>query len=152
MSITRIAGILISIIGVVFLLIFLRTTVNSDVTIGNLGLLAVLLGVLVVASDLFAKKVQLQGLTMILAVAGWSLFSAGLLVGLAGFLLANQAPCSCPAYGPCPCGVPLYNLMFSGGILAAVAGAVIMVVIRLHPLSVTRQLTARTNTRRLHRA
>jgi hypothetical protein len=153
---TRIAGILISITGVVFLLIFLRTTVNPDVTIGNLGLLALLLGVLVVAFDLFTKKIQLQGVNTIVAVTGWSLFSAGLLVGLAGFLLANQVACSCPEYPlanyPCICGVPLYNLMFSGGILTAVAGAAVVIVTRLHPLSVTRQLTARTNTRRLHRA
>ncbi len=140
---TRIAGILISIIGVIFLLIVLVEVITHNYiitqplitqlpTIGNLGLLALLLGVLVVASDLFAKRVQLQGVTRMLAVAGWSLFSAGLLVGLAGFLLMNQAPCLCPAYGPCPCGVPLYNLMFSGGILTAVVGVVIMVVIRLH--------------------
>ena len=137
------AGILISMIGVVFLLIFLVEVITHNYiitqplitqlpTIGNLGLLAILLGVLVVASDLFVKKVHLQGVTTILAVAGWSLFSVGLLVGFAGFLLMNQAPCLCPAYGPCPCGVPLYNLMFSGGILTAVVGVVIMVVIRLH--------------------
>jgi hypothetical protein len=124
----------------------MSTTINPDVTSGDLGLLAVLLGVLVVAFDLFAKKVQLQGVTMILAVAGWSLLSAGLLVGLVGFLLMNQVACSCPESGPCVCGVPLYDLMFSGGILTAVAGAVIMIFTRLHPLSVTRQLTARTNT------
>ncbi len=119
-------GILISVIGIVFLITFLSKPVNPDVTIGNLGLLTVLLGVLVVASDLFAKRVQLRGTTTMLAVAGWSLFSAGLLVGFAGFLLANQVMCSCPAYGPCTCGVPLYNLMLSAGTLTAVAGAAVI--------------------------
>ncbi len=127
MSRTRIAGILILIMGIGFLLVFLSTTINPSVTAGNLGLLAILLGILVVGFDAFAKKAQLQGVPMTLTLAGWLPFSIGLLVGLAGFLLANQVACSCPASPyPCQCGVLLYSLMVSVGITVAIIGVVIL--------------------------
>lgn len=132
MSRTRIAGILILIMGIGLLLVFLGTTINPSVTAGNLGLLAILLGMLVVAFDSFTKKTRLQGVTTKLTVAGWALLSVGLLVGLAGFLLANQVWCSCPEcpeYSPCPCacGGPLYSFMIVGGTAIAIIGVAILV-------------------------
>jgi hypothetical protein len=132
MSRTRIAGILISIMGILLLLVFLSTPINPSVTAGNLGLLAILLGVLVVGFDAFAKKAQLQGVPMKLTVIGWGLFSIGLLVGLAGFLLVNQVACSCPdcpVGRPCPCicGDSLYPFMIVVGITVAIIGVVILV-------------------------
>ena len=132
MSRTRIAGILILIIGIGLLLVFLSTTINPSVTAADLGLLAILLGVLVVAFDSFTKKTRLQGVTTKLTVAGWGLLLVGFLVGLEGFLLANQLWCSCPEcpeYGPCPCacGGPLYSFMIAGGIAVAIIGVTILV-------------------------
>ncbi len=46
MSASRTAGILVSLMGVVFLLVFVSMPVNPDVTIGNIGLMEVLLGLL----------------------------------------------------------------------------------------------------------
>jgi hypothetical protein len=126
---TRTGGLVLSVIGVIFSLgILLTTRVNPNIAIIDIGLLIVLLGVLVVAYDLFAKRSQFRRTDRLLALAGWAFLSIGLLVGFGGFLLANQVACSCPAYpSPCGCGVPLYNLMFWGGTLTALAGVAVII-------------------------
>lgn len=129
MNVIKGIGLLILAAGAfVFLSPFLTTSVNPDVTLGFLGLLILLLGGLIIASNSFRSRVRLRGAGFLLAVAGWSILSAGLLIAFAGFLWESQVSCSCPASGTCLCGVPLYEMMFSGGILSALVGAASIVV------------------------
>ncbi len=129
MDVVKKIGLLVLGVGLfVFVFPFVTTSVNPDVTLGFQGLLVTLLGVLVVASNSFRKKVRLGGVGLWFAIGGWLLLSTGLLVAFAGFLFESQVTCSCPASGPCICGVPLYELMFSGGLLAVLSGAATIAV------------------------
>ena len=96
-SVRRITGTIVLIIGVVFLIGFFSTRINLPVVLANLGLLAILFGVIIIGSSLTKRR------TAVIA-CGWSLLAVGALVGLTGFLLSNQIMCSCPAFGLCNCG------------------------------------------------
>jgi len=125
-------GVSILALGALLVLNFLVTRNNPNVTLGDLGVLALLLGGLAVASDALGIRRAAHpdssrpGFTL----SGWLLFSAGLLVALAAFLLENQVSCSCPALGPCDCGEAFYGLMLDGGALVAGLGGVIIVAVR----------------------
>jgi len=122
MRMGRLLGLAMLALGLALLVSFLSTSINPNVTLGNLGLLALLLGGLLLTSDLYVRRVRI-GPSFFLAAFGWSVLSAGLLVTLTGFLLGNQVVCSCPANGPCTCDVALYDFMFYGGLLVAFVGA-----------------------------
>jgi hypothetical protein len=65
-----------------------------------------------------------------LTVAGWLVFSVGLLGGVGRVSASNQVWCSSPEinfYGACACGVTLYNVMIAGGTTVAIIGVVILV-------------------------
>ena len=108
MRLMRWFGVGIIIIGILLILDFSSNNINPNVNLGNYGLIALLLGCLVIGADAFSRRVNLSqsaaNLSVVIA-AGWTTLSSGLLVALLGFLLENQVMCSCPASGPCACGV-----------------------------------------------
>ena len=110
----KLAGLYIILLGIVLFLFSLRF----------LGSTLALLGVLVPAANSFRRRVRLQGTGLLLVVGGWATFAAGALISFAGFLLASEVKCFCPATGPCACFVPLYNAMFEGGLIGALLGLV----------------------------
>lgn len=122
---TKIVGIFIIVVGTfLFLFPFLITNVNPDVSLGFSGLVVAFFGGLVLAANSFRKRApHLSGFGLVLAAVGWSTLASGVLISIAGFLLGTQVACSCPASpAPCACFVPLYNVMFYGGIFAALGG------------------------------
>ena len=132
MNVARVTGLFISAIGVVLVLNFFTRQVNPDVQGADLGMLAILLGLLTVDYDSLRKRVGGHGATSApLVSAGWPILSAGLLVALASFLLENQVMCSCPAFGPCACGT-VYDLMFYVGVFVAAAGTILVTIGYLH--------------------
>jgi len=107
------------------LLPYLTTPVNPDIILADVALLVLLLGALVIASNTYVRRVRRRASGSRIAILSYSGFSAGLLVAFAGFLLANQVACSCPPTPlevPCPCDVPLYDLMFYAGLVIASLG------------------------------
>jgi hypothetical protein len=132
MNAVRGTGLLISAIGLVLVLNFFTRQVNPDVQGADLGMLAVLLGLLIVGYDSLRERAGGHGATSApLVSAGWPILSAGLLIALASFLLENQVMCSCPAFGPCACGTA-YDLMFHVGAFIAVAGMILVTIGYLH--------------------
>jgi hypothetical protein len=125
MRLIRWVGVAIVIIGILLLLDFFSKQINSNILLADVGLLTFLLGCLLVGVDGFSRKVKFSEKKsgQVLMICGWLMLSSGLLVGLLGFLLENQVMCSCPASGPCYCGVLLYRIMLYAGSLVAVIGA-----------------------------
>ncbi len=132
MRLMRWFGVGVLLLGVLLIADFFSTNVNPNVAAANFGLLALVLGGLILGADAFRRRASVvfqtptMGRPPMLVTFGWSILSLGLLIGLNGFLLENQVMCSCPATGSCECGVLLYGVMFMGGLVAAVAGAVIV--------------------------
>jgi hypothetical protein len=126
------AGVASLVLGVSLLLNFLATPINPSVTLGDLGVLGLLLGGLMVASDaLGIGRTPLSGpWTRYSRLSGWLLFSCGLLIVLAAFLLENQVVCSPQAFGNCASGVASYGLALYAGAIVAVFGIVITVASR----------------------
>jgi len=124
----RIVGLLALVGGFLLLLPFFTTTVNPNVSLADGALLVLALGGLMMVADVFIRMTKAEGRRMVVVSAGWCIFSAGLLTTFAGSLLGAQVMCSCPAEGPCSCGVPLYSIMFFGGLVVSVAGVAITLV------------------------
>lgn len=128
MSPARWAGLSLLAAGAVLLADFFSRRDNPSVTAADLGLLALLLGALMLVYGSFSGRED-AGVKRwsILARLGWLSLAAGLLGVLAGFLLQGQVMCSCPAevpgnLVPCHCGVWAYGLMLNLGVVFAVAG------------------------------
>lgn len=139
MNAARATGLLISAIGAALVLNFFTRQVNPDVQGADLGILAILLGLLTVGYDSLRKRVDSHGAASgSLVSVGWPILTAGILVELASFLLENQVSCSCPAFGPCSCGT-VYGLMFYAGMFTALAGMILSTsvpctkVVQAHP-------------------
>lgn len=144
-----VAGLLVLVLGVVMsILPFLVTNVNPDVSLAFLGIITATFGGLIFGADSFRRRIRLQGLTMTLALSGWMALASGVLIGLAGFLLASQVSCGCPASGPCGCTVLLYDTMIVGGLAASLAGAGLLLASSFASKK-TRPLEARGRTSRL---
>ncbi len=80
MNAVKATGVFISAIGVVLVLNFFTRQVNPDVQGADLGMLAILLGLLTVDYDSLRKRVGGHGATSApLVSAGWPILSAGLL-------------------------------------------------------------------------
>jgi hypothetical protein len=120
--------------GALLVLSFLATRDNPNNTLADLGVLGLLLGGLVVASDVLGiTRAHPDSSRPSFKLSGWLLFSAGLIVASAAFLLQNQVSCSCSAFGPCDCGEAFYGLVLDGGALVAGLGGVIIVAVRKSP-------------------
>jgi hypothetical protein len=121
-------------LGALLVLSFLATRNNPNVTLGDLGVFTLLLGVLVMTSDVLGtgRVAHPDSARPSFTLSGWLVFSAGLLIVLAAFVLENQVSCSCPAFGPCDCGEALYGLGLDGGALVAAFGVVVIVVGRMY--------------------
>ena len=114
------------IVGILLLVSFFSKQINPNISLANLGLLSLLFGSLIVGVDGLSRRVKLSetsGGLRILITYGQVLLSFGLLMGLLGLLLENQIMCSCPARESCYCAGLLYNIVFYGGLLIALAGA-----------------------------
>lgn len=139
------AGIVVS--GAVLVLSVQTTLVNPNLSVANLGFPTILLGIIVLASSVYRKRVRISGQSLYLSIGGWLMMSGGLLVGLYGFMLASQVACFCPLNSPCSCGVPLYNLMMSAGTLSAVTGGTFVTASRFVNRSGPVQIQTRRTTR-----
>ena len=116
------AGVLV--LGIALVLSVLTTPVNPNLKVADLGFPTVLLGIMVLVFNGYRKRVRLWGTSLYLSITGWLMMSAGLPVGLYGYILASQVACACPANVLCSCGVPLYNFMENAGALSGIAGGV----------------------------
>ena len=126
MRLMRWLGFAILVVGILLLIDFFSKNINPNVSLANFGLLAILLGCLLLGADVFGRRTDLsrtRSRMQLPITLGWLMLSSGLLVSLFGFLLENQVMCSCPANGPCYCGVLLYTVMFYSGLFVAVVGA-----------------------------
>jgi len=111
------------VLGALLVLNFLATRNNPSVALGDLGILALLLGGVAISADgLGVGRSSLRTNGWTLTASGWVLLSLGLLVAVSGLLLEDQVSCSCPAFGACDCGAALYGVMLDGGVLAAFLG------------------------------
>ena len=127
--ILRLLGVIVLLIGIVLLGSFISVTINPPVSSANLGLLSLLFGIILIAAASTARRAKAQSLRQTAGMSlGWSLLALGAIVSLSGFLLSNQVICSCPASGPCSCGVLLYILMFYGGLFVALAGGALIII------------------------
>lgn len=124
------AALLVLLIGVV-LLIFpvLVTRVNPDITLSYLGLQLIALAIVVLSANWFRKRVRLSGTGGAVAIAGWPIILAGLLVALEAFFLMNSVACNCPAVGSCDCGMQDYVIVFDLGVLCVGLGALSIVAV-----------------------
>lgn len=132
MNVLKVAGLSILAVGAILLLDFLSRTVNPDVTAGDLGILGLLLGGLVLAAGSLGKRASPRGQGSSLVMVGWLALSVGLLVAIAALLLLNQTPCMCTnqIVGQrlaCSCGAS-FGTTLDAGVLVAVAGAAGIVV------------------------
>jgi hypothetical protein len=121
MSRVRWAGVCLLLLGGSLLLMFISIRVNPSVTAADFGLLSLLLGVIVILFSSMGPRSKTRG-TLLAASLGWLSLGTGSLAALGGFLLENQVSCSCPATGPCQCGVLDYGLMVYVGIALALIG------------------------------
>ncbi|HEV2389829.1 MAG TPA: hypothetical protein VGS04_03800 [Nitrososphaerales archaeon] len=93
----------------------------------------ILLGGLVLASGwAWNRSLAKTGTISLLIVAGLGLLTAGLMVALAGFLLASQTLCGCFARA-CDCGAT-YNTIGDVALFFAAVGALATVSVLTPPL------------------
>jgi hypothetical protein len=93
MTFSRLGLVLIA-LGAISLVLFVATPVNPDVTLGDLGLLSILGGVLFIYLGFLRRRTTPGEHTNALVVTGWNVLSVGLLVALGAFLLLNQTMCA----------------------------------------------------------
>ena len=123
-------GLVLIAIGLMSLLLFLAIPINPSVTLGDLGLLSIAGGVLLIYLGILRKRTTPGHQTNALVVRGWAILSVGLLVALGSFLLLNQTMCAEA------CSLTGYLVYFYGGLLAAAAGFAVIIVGRRSRLEV----------------
>jgi hypothetical protein len=109
-------------LGIISMVLFFATAVNPNVTLGDLGLLSVLGGALLIYLAFLRRRTTTGERTNALVVTGWKVLSVGLLVALGAFLLLIQTACAEE------CDLTGYYAYFYGGLLAAAAGLAMIIV------------------------